>query len=60
MALTNKEIRRRYYLRHTEEIQACARKFYLEHGRKRGKPTEEQRLRNIENVRRWREANPEK
>ena len=60
MALTNKERRRRYYLRHTEEIKAYFRKYYLEHGRKRGKLTEEQRHKNTENTKRWREANPEK
>ncbi len=60
MALTNKEIRRRYYLRHTEEIKAYFRKYYLEHGRKRGKPTEKQRRMNTENTKRWRRANPEK
>lgn len=60
MALTNKEIRRRYYLRHIVEIKAKSREHYLKYGRKRGEMTEDEKRRNTERTKQWQRANPEK
>ncbi len=60
MALTNKERRRRYYLKHIDTIKEKAKERYKREGRKRGPRTDETRTQDRERVRHWREANPEK